>query len=79
MKKTILEDSRGLQEATLRARALEAAKWDRPALPRCRSAPSGDGPCLSASGMFLNCLLRPHLRHSLSRFDLRAHIAPSRL
>jgi hypothetical protein len=76
--KTILEDSKGLQEATPWARAREATRWDRPTPPRCRPTPSG-GPCLSAIGMFLHRLPKPHLRRSLSRFDPRARIAPSRL
>jgi hypothetical protein len=43
--------------------------------PRCRLT-SGGGPHLSASEMFLHHLSRPHLRHSLSRFDPRTRIAP---
>jgi hypothetical protein len=70
--------SRRLQEATPRGRAPEATWWDRPAPPRCRSASSG-GPRLSASGMFLHRLSRPHLRRSLSWFDPRARVAPSGL
>jgi hypothetical protein len=75
MTKTILEDSKGFQEATPQGRAQEAARWDRPALPRCRLAPSG-GPRLSTSGMFLHRLPRLHLRRSLSQFDPRAHVTP---
>jgi hypothetical protein len=78
MTKTILEDSKGLQEATPRGRAQEATRWDRPALPRCRPAPSG-GPRLSTSGMFLHHLPRLHLHRSLSQFDPRARVTPSGL
>jgi hypothetical protein len=73
--KTILEYSRGLQEATPRGRAREGARWDRPAPPSCRPTPSAR-PHLSASRMFLHRLPRPHLRCSLRQFDPRARVAP---
>jgi hypothetical protein len=72
--KTILEDSRGLQEATPEPepeRLPGGTDW-----PHLGAPAPGGGPHLLASGMFLHRLHRPHLRRSLSRFDPRACVAP---
>jgi hypothetical protein len=72
------EGSKGHQKTPHRSGPQEEDMWGRPAPPPCRPVPYG-AYLLGASRMFLHRLLGLHLRHSLSRFDLRARIAPSGL